>query len=175
MSQQNGREAAQTRNKAVVRRLIEEVVNRGDTRLLPALVAEDHVYHDQTGDLYGPDGVGLVVAESRAAFPDLHVTIDDLIADGDRVVRRFTLRGTQAGWFMAFPATGRRVAVAGIGIDRLDDGKLVESWVNLDVLGLLLQLGAVPHRPQPNERSEEAALPTPRRVTYIPRIRNPNR
>src|SRR5688572_29072872 len=89
----NGHDAAH--NKAIVRRLVEEVINRGDTRLLPALVDADHVFHDLTGDLYGPEGVGLVVAETRAAFPDLRVTLDDLIAGGDRVVRRFTLRGTQ--------------------------------------------------------------------------------
>ena len=147
MTHQNGHDPAA--NKAIVRRLVEEVINRGDTRLLPALVAEDHVHHDLLGDLYGPEGVGLVVAETRAAFPDLRVTLDDLIADGDRVVRRFTLRGTHAGRYMAVPATGRRVEVAGIGIDRLAGGKLVESWINLDVLGLLLQLGVVPRLPEP--------------------------
>jgi steroid delta-isomerase-like uncharacterized protein len=154
MARQYGRDAAQcaaqaqAQNKAIVRRLVEEVINRGDTRLLTALVADDHVHHDLTGDVYGPEGVGLVVAEARAAFPDLQVSLDDLIADGDRVVRRFTVRGTHGGRYMAVPATGRRVEVSGIGIDRLDGGKLVESWINLDVLGLLLQLGVVPCLPE---------------------------
>ena len=133
-----------TQNKAVVRRLVEEVYNRGEVGLLPALVAEDHVHHDPTGDLYGPEGVLLDVIETRAAFPDLHVTIDELLADRDRVVRRFTLRGTQRGLFLAVPPSGRPVSATGIGIDRIEGGKLVESWVNLDVLGLLRQLGVLP-------------------------------
>lgn len=136
-----------TQNKAVVRRLVEEVINRGEIQLLPVFVAEDHVHHDQTGDLYGPEGVLLDVIETRASFPDLHVTLDELLADGDRVVRRFTLRGTQQGAFMDVPATGRPVAVSGIGIDRLADGKLVETWISLDIFGLLSQLGVVSRLP----------------------------
>jgi predicted ester cyclase len=166
---ENGREAA--RNKTIVRRLIEEVVNEGDTRLLPDLIAADHVCHEPSGDLYGPEGVGLLVAELRLAFPDLRVTLDDLLADGDRVVRRFTLRGTHGGIYTMVPATGRRVEVAGIGIDRLAAGKLVESWVQLDALGLLRQLGVVPRRPEPPSQ----ALPTPLYPLYIAgtRKRNP--
>jgi steroid delta-isomerase-like uncharacterized protein len=141
----NGRAAAE--NAAVVRRLVEDVINRGEERLLPALVAEEHVYHDHTGDLYGPEGVRLAVAETRDALPDLRMTIHELIATENRVVRRFTLSGTHAGAFMAVPATGRRVGVSGIGVDRLAGGKLVETWVSLDVLGLLLQLGVVPRLP----------------------------
>jgi steroid delta-isomerase-like uncharacterized protein len=142
---QKGRVAAT--NQEVVRRLVEDVINRGETGLLPALVAEEHVYHDHTGDLYGPEGVRLAVVETRQAFPDLRVTIDELIAAGNRVVRRFSLSGTHAGTFMAVPATGRRVQVSGIGVDRLERGKLVESWICLDVLGLLLQLGVAPRLP----------------------------
>jgi hypothetical protein len=84
------------------------------------------------------------VAEYRAAFPDLRVTVDDLVTDGDKVVRRFTLRGTHAGPFMGIPPTGRAVAAAGIAIDRLAGGKVAESWVSLDALNLLRQLGASP-------------------------------
>ncbi len=131
-------------NKAIVRRLVEEVINRGETRLLPAVIAEDHVYHDPTGDLYGPEGVRLVISELRAAFPDLQMTVDDLRADGDVVVRRFTLRGTHHGAFMAVVATGCRIRVSGIAIDRLSAGMVVESWISLDVLGLLSQLGVDP-------------------------------
>jgi predicted ester cyclase len=165
----NGREA--TGNKAIVRRLIEEVVNGGETRLLPELIAADHVCHDPSGDLYGPEGVGLLVAELRLAFPDLRVTLDDLLADGDRVVRRFTLRGTHDGTYTIVPATGRRVEVAGIGIDRLAAGKLVESWIQLDALGLLRQLGVAPRRPD----SPSLALPTPLYPHYISGTRRRNR
>jgi len=131
-------------NERVVRRLVEEVVNRGATDLLPQLVGPDHVGHDPLGDHYGPEGVRIGVAELRSAFPDLRVTIEDLLAAGDRVARRFTLRGTHRGPFMGFAATGRAVSAPGLAIDRLADGKLAESWVCVDALGLLRQLGAVP-------------------------------
>ena len=131
-------------NERVVRRLVEEVVNRGATDLLPQLVGPDHVGHDPLGDHYGPEGVRIGVAELRSAFPDLRVTIEDLLAAGDRVARRFTLRGTHRGPFMGFAATGQAVSAPGIAIDRLADGKLAESWVCVDALGLLRQLGAVP-------------------------------
>jgi steroid delta-isomerase-like uncharacterized protein len=130
------------RNKAVVRRLVEEVYNRGDVRLLSELVAAGHVGHEAIGDHYGPEGVQVVVLELRAAFPDLRVTLEDLVAEGDRVVRRFTLRGAHAGPFQGIPPSGQRVAVGGIGIDRLADGKLAESWVSLDALALLRQVEA---------------------------------
>jgi steroid delta-isomerase-like uncharacterized protein len=130
-------------NEAVIWRLIEEVLNQGQTDLLAELVAADHVGHDPLGDHYGREGLRIVVAEYRAAFPDLRVTIEDLVTDGDRVVRRFTLRGTHDGSFMGIPPTGRVVTAAGIAIDRFTDGKVAESWVSLDALNLLRQLGAV--------------------------------
>lgn len=141
------------RNVEIVRRFVEEVINRGTTERLPQLVDLDHVGHDSLGDHYGPEGVRIDVAELRAAFPDLRVTIEDLLATGDRVARRFTLRGTHRGPFMGFPATGRAVSATGITIDRLADGKLAESWVCFDALGLLRQLGAVPTLGRRTERS----------------------
>jgi steroid delta-isomerase-like uncharacterized protein len=131
-------------NEILIRRLVEEVVNRGNTDLLTELVAADHVGHDPLGDHYGPEGVRIGVAELRSAFPDLRLSIEDIIADGDRVARRFTLRGTHGGPFMGLPATGRTVMASGIAIDRVAGGRLVESWLSLDVLGLLRQLGALP-------------------------------
>jgi steroid delta-isomerase-like uncharacterized protein len=131
-------------NETVVCRLIEEVLNGGQTDLLAELVAADHVGHDPLGDHYGPEGMRITVAEYRAAFPDLWVTVEDLVTEGDKVVHRFTLRGTHAGPFMGIPPTKRVVTAGGIVIDRLADGKVVESWVSLDALNLLRQLGAVP-------------------------------
>jgi steroid delta-isomerase-like uncharacterized protein len=129
-------------HKAVVRRFVEEVVNGHNAGLLPELVAGDHVNHEASGDLYGLEGARIGVAEYRAAFADLAVTIDDLIAEGDRVAYRFTLRGTHTGPFLAVPATGRSVTATGIGFDRFADGKVAERWVSLDLLGLLRQLRA---------------------------------
>lgn len=137
-------------NKALVRRFIEEVVNRNNARLLPELVAADHVRHAPDGDLYGLEGVRIDVAEWRAAFPDLCLALEDLIAEGDRVVSRFVLLGTQAGPFWGGPATGRAVAVGGVAIDRLAGGRLAESWVSLDAFAVLRQLAAPrPSRPAP--------------------------
>jgi len=138
-------------NEAVVRRLIEEVLNRGQTGLLAELVAADHVGHDPLGDHYGPEGMRIAVAEYRAAFPDLRVIVEDLVTAGDKVVHRFALRGTHAGPFLGIPATGRVVTAAGIAIDRLADGKLAESWTSLDALNLLRQLGASPALRRPVE------------------------
>ena len=135
--------------KALVLKFVEEVVNRGNPRLLRALVSPDHVRHTSDGDLYGPEGVGIHIGEWRAGFPDLRVVVEDLIAEGDRVVSRFVLRGTHAGPFLWVPATGRAVAAAGVAVDRLAGNRLAESWVTLDVLGLLLQIGAVPGLPEP--------------------------
>jgi predicted ester cyclase len=128
--------AATTENIAIVRRLLEEVLGRGRIRLLPELVADSYVGHFAIGDHYGPEGARIDVDTYRAAFPGLTVTIDDLFASGDRVARRFTLRGTHRGSFFGMPPTGRPVVLRGIAIDRLANGQLVESWVQVDALPL---------------------------------------
>ena len=131
-------------NKAVVLRFVEGVVNQGDTKLLADLVAPDHVRHAPDGDLYGPEGVRIDVAEWRSGFPDLRLEVADQVAEGDRVASRFLLRGTHGGPFLGAAPTGRPVAVAGVSIDRLAEGRLIESWLSLDALGLLRQAGALP-------------------------------
>ena len=133
----------QNRNEALVRRFLNDVVNGRDDRLIAELVATDHVRHAPDGDLYGPEGVRIDLEEYRTGFPDLAVTVEDLIAEGDRVVTRFVLLGTHAGCFLGLAPTGRAVAVPGIGIDRIAGGRLAECWFALDGLGLLRQLGAI--------------------------------
>ena len=128
-------------NKALVRRFVEEAVNRGNKHVLAELVTTDHVRHAPDGDLYGPEGVRIDLAEWRAGFPDLKLILEDLIAEGDRVVSRFVLRGTHAGPFLGVAATGRTVAVAGIGIDRISRGRLAECWLVVDTTGLLQPTG----------------------------------
>ena len=132
-----------TPNKALVRRFLEEVINGGNTTLLAELATADHVRHAPDGDLYGREGIRIDVAAWRAGFPDLRLVVEDLIAEGDRVAYRYRLYGTHAGPFLAVPATGRAVVVAGFGIDRVADGRLAESWVCFDALDLLRQLGAL--------------------------------
>jgi steroid delta-isomerase-like uncharacterized protein len=80
----------------------------------------------------------------RAAFPDLKITVEDQIAEGDKVVTRWTAEGTHDGDLPGLPASGRSSTVTGIGIDRIEGGKIVEAWGNWDTLGMLQQLGAIP-------------------------------
>lgn len=119
-------------NIEVVRRLLEDVLGRGRLELLDELVDADYVGHLPIGDHYGPAGVRIDVAGYRTAFPDLVVTLDDLFADRDKVVRRFTLRGTHQRPFLGIPASGQPAVLRGIAIDYLTDGRLVESWVQIE-------------------------------------------
>lgn len=144
------------RNKTIVRRALDEVYNRGNLDAVQELVTEDFVVHSASQDIHGPDGMRQFVASLREAFPDLRVMIDDQVAEGDRVVTRWTATGTHTGAFHGIPPTGRRGTMTGIDIDRLVDGKAVECWTNADYLGLLQQLGAIP---APDE--QEAPIPTP--------------
>jgi steroid delta-isomerase-like uncharacterized protein len=133
-------------NKALTRRAVEEVWNRGNYAVVDELVAGDFVVHATTltEEIRGPEGVRRYFGALRAGFPDLHVAIEDQIAEGDRVVTRWTARGTHTGAFQGISPTGARVRVTGIDIDRIADGKFVECWTSLDELGLLQQLGVVP-------------------------------
>ncbi|MEA2513792.1 MAG: hypothetical protein QOF33_2878 [Thermomicrobiales bacterium] len=130
--------------RLAVQRFFEEAFNAGNIRILPELIAPEHISHLPTGDHYGPEGVRIDIAGFRAAFPDLKLVLDDVIETSETVVYRFTARGTHDGPFMGVAPTGRRVRVDGIGIDRFCDGKMVERWVQYDRVGLLQQLGAFP-------------------------------
>jgi predicted ester cyclase len=127
----------------LIRHLVAEVINRGHVGLLQELVAPHHVGHDPLGDHYGPEGLAVSVVELRTAFPDLLVTIDDLIGEGDRIASRFTLTGTHRGPFLGLPPTDREVTVTGLTVDRIHDHQLVERWGSLDAIGLMRQLGAI--------------------------------
>jgi steroid delta-isomerase-like uncharacterized protein len=131
-------------NKQLVRRVFEEVYNQGNLDVVEDLASRDFVAHSPTEDVYGTDGVKQFVTDLRTAFPDLHTTIEDLIAEGDRVVARFTATGTHTGPYKGIPPTGKQGKITGIDIERIVDGKSVECWTNTDDLGMLQQLGVVP-------------------------------
>lgn len=131
-------------NKMVVRRSFEEVYNRGNLDAVDDLVSSDFVAHSPSRDIKGPAGMKQFVLSLREAFPDLHITIDDQFADGDKVVTRWTARGTHLGTFQGVPPTGKQGSMTGMDIDRVVDGRAVECWTNSDELGLLQQLGVVP-------------------------------
>lgn len=124
------------RNKALVRAHHEATVNGFDPAAIGEQAAEDFRDH-AAGARLGPGGVALHVAGLRSAFPDLRVTIDDILAEDDRVAVRATWRGTHLGGFRGVPASGRRVEFSGTEIWRVEAGKLRERWASADVLGAL--------------------------------------
>lgn len=130
-------------NKTLVRRYIEEVWSNGSVAAISAFVADDFVAHG-TMPLHGPQEVQQFLQVLHTAFPDYAETIEDQVAEGDRVVTRWTGHGTHQGAFMGVAATGRPVTITAIVIDRVASGKVVEEWEVVDLLGLLQQLGALP-------------------------------
>jgi steroid delta-isomerase-like uncharacterized protein len=131
-------------NKAVVRRGIEEVWNQKNVAIVDEIAAPDYVSHNPAMTTHGLEQYKQLVMMYFTAFPDIHLTIEDEIAEGDKVVTRVTARGTHQGSFMGIPPTGKQAVVTGIVIDRFANGKTVEAWNNLDDLGLLQQLGVIP-------------------------------
>ncbi len=132
-----------TENKAIFRRYFEDVLNTGNLALVDELIARHYVSHYPAGYNYGggPEGVKQIVTAVRTGFPDVRFAIEDLIAEGDKVVGRWTFHGTHQGDFMGIPATGKKVLVMGIAIYRVARGKIAEAWVAWDAMGLMHQLG----------------------------------
>jgi steroid delta-isomerase-like uncharacterized protein len=133
-------------NKALARRLLEEAFNAGNVAVMDEILAEVFVNYDAA--LPEP-GVGIEAAKAsvtgyRDAFPDLKITIEEQIAEGDTVVTRWSARGTHQGDLMGIPPTGKQATVTGITIDTIAGGKITESRTNWDTLGLMQQIGVVP-------------------------------
>jgi steroid delta-isomerase-like uncharacterized protein len=139
-------------NKATVHRFFEEVLNQGKVALMDELFAPSFLYHDPgRPDVRTLEDYKRFITETRSVFPDFHVTIEDMIAEGEQVVVRLMWRGTNTGDIvtpMHVPATGKQVTVTAIGIGRFAGGKGVELWNEQDYLGLFQQLGLIP-APQP--------------------------
>jgi steroid delta-isomerase-like uncharacterized protein len=133
-------------NKTIVRRLNDEVWTQGRLEVISELIADDFVTTvvGAPEQIRGPQGFREFVVMYREAFPDLRITVDEQIAEGDIVVTRWTASGRNDGELMGMPATGKQATTAGVNINRISGGKLVEGWGLFDQLGLLQQLGAVP-------------------------------
>jgi steroid delta-isomerase-like uncharacterized protein len=135
----------ETGNKAVISMFVEEVINQGRLERADDLVASDFVELDPLpGQQQGRDGLKEVIGGIRAAFPDIHWVLDEMVAEGDKVVSRFTWSGTHRGVFFGIPATGKSISVKGVVIDHVVAGKMVDSRILMDSLSMLQQLGAIP-------------------------------
>ncbi|MCA1715365.1 MAG: ester cyclase [Actinobacteria bacterium] len=144
-------------NKALIRRLFEEVINAGDLDRAGEFLGAGFVEHNPIpGQAPGIEGFKQVIAMLRVAFPDLRITVEDLIGERDKVSVRLTVHGAHRGEFQGIPPTNRQVAWAGISIIRIAEGKVVERWFQSDVLGLRQQLGAVPPAGRPQAPTEGA-------------------
>ena len=132
-------------NKEIAARLHEEVVNQKNLSALDDYVATDVVWHNPPPGLApGMEGYKQFFPMLYAAFPDWHATVEDVIAEGDKVVQRITGGGTHKGEWMGIAATDKQVTMTGILIYRIAGDKIVEEWLQYDVMGLMQQLGAVP-------------------------------
>jgi predicted ester cyclase len=134
-------------NKILARRAIDEVWSQGKLMVVPELYSPDFISHQHSHpnvrDVRGVPAMVAFVREFREAFPDFHDTIDDQIAEGDKVVTRFTSTGTHRGVLMDLQPTNKRGTWMGIVIDRVEEGKIVEEWVSWDLFGMMQQLGAI--------------------------------
>jgi steroid delta-isomerase-like uncharacterized protein len=137
---------ATDQNKALARRFIEELFNQGNTSAADEILALDFVEREQLppGIPNNREGVKVLATMLRSAFPDLKATIEDTIAEGDKVVIRMTWSGTHKGEFMGIPPTGKRVSIGVIDVIHMDGGKFVEHWGQMDSMGMMQQIGAIP-------------------------------
>jgi|RhiMetdeSRZDD1v2_1073273.scaffolds.fasta_scaffold97765_3 steroid delta-isomerase-like uncharacterized protein len=133
-------------NKALARQLVEEVLNRGDMSRADELLAADFIEHEELppGVPTGREAPKQLTTMLRSAFPDFKATINDLIAEGDKVVIHMTWNGTQQGEFMGIPPTGKRISVGIFDILRIAEGQIVEHWGLMDRMAMMQQLGVIP-------------------------------
>jgi len=132
-------------NKAASRRIIEEAWNKGNLAVVDELIASNYVVRGfGEAEFNGPDGFRQLVTMYRTAFPDLRTTIDDTVAEGDRLALRYTLRGTHKGDLMGIAPTGKQVTITGAVFARFEGGKQVEAFGYADSLIMFQQLGVAP-------------------------------
>jgi steroid delta-isomerase-like uncharacterized protein len=132
-------------NKVVMSRLV-EFINTGSEKLAEELISPDAVFHvpGRPEPLRGPAGYLAVIGMMRGGFPDIQWTLEEMIAEDDKVAARFTMRGTHQGTFFGVPPTGKTIAVQAMNFYRLSGGQFIEERGQPDLLGLLQQIGAVP-------------------------------
>ncbi len=133
-----------TKNKDIVRILIEEAINKGNLFVLKEIIHPQYRYISPSESMSGIDQLESFILALRSAFPNLKVTIDEQLGEDQRVCSRITMTGTHQGDFLGIPATGRSIRLQGVIISELRDGLIAEEWELLDQLSLLQQLGLAP-------------------------------
>jgi steroid delta-isomerase-like uncharacterized protein len=133
-------------NKTAVRRLFAELWNKGNLPVADELISPTYIHHDASTPEFGrgPESEKKRVSLYRTAFPDIRLTIEDIMAEGETVVARWNCRGAHRGDLSGIAPTGNQFAISGVTIARFANGKMVEGYVNWDALGLMQQLGVVP-------------------------------
>jgi steroid delta-isomerase-like uncharacterized protein len=133
-------------HKALARRELEEIfVAEGNLEAAEEIYAPNYISHQPAGDedIRGVEAIKQFAAGMREAFPDLEITIEDQIAEGDKVVTRFRTRGTHQGELWGMPPTGKEVEVTSVSTNRIEGGKIAEHWTSADRLGMMQQLGVI--------------------------------
>jgi predicted ester cyclase len=134
-------------NKAIARRALEELFSaQGDLDVADEIISPNYIGHDPVSpeDIRGPEGAKETAMMYRNAFPDVQLSVEDQVSEGDMVVTRWIASGTHQGELMGIAPTGKRVRVAGTSVERVVDGKIEETWDNYDALGMMQQIGAIP-------------------------------
>ena len=136
-------------NREKVRRVLEEAFGQGKVEVIDEVLHSDFVCYDpnsEAGEVRGAETIKGEIGYFRQTFPDFFWRVEDQVAERDKVVSRYTMSGTHQGEFFGIPATGKRVEITGIQIDRFDEesGKVVEEWPEYDLLGAMKQIGAIP-------------------------------
>jgi steroid delta-isomerase-like uncharacterized protein len=143
-----GSSVPEAENRELFQRYFDEVANAGDLDRADEFFAADYQHHDPANPdprpVVGPDGVRAHLTSLREAFPDLMFAVDEMVTDGESIVVRWTVRGTNTGNYFGMPPTNKPIEITGMNTWTTRDGKAIEGWVNRDDLGLLQQLGVVP-------------------------------
>lgn len=134
-----------SRNKAIIRRFWEDILNSRNWDLVDELVANDYVFHGSAGkEVRGREGLKQFLQMFVSAFPDLHFDVQDIFTEGDKAVSRLLGRGTHKGELMGIPPTGKKITTSVICIHRFVGSMIAEDWELIDLFGLMLQLGVIP-------------------------------
>jgi steroid delta-isomerase-like uncharacterized protein len=138
-------------SKTIVRRLYEDVWNKRKLELVSDLISPSHALHDNNfpGSSVGPEAYRAQMATYLAAFPDLRFTVEDIVAEKDKVAASWSLSGTHKGEIWGVRPTNKKMCLDGITIHHIANGKIIDSYISSDALGLMRQLGLVPAHPQP--------------------------